>query len=86
MKMTKHELLELMDNYRLTQDWDTPYFCVEIYNEEMDGYEYILNTSPNLLYKFHYYDEAYDDNLVLKANNRIWIVDAYPVEVMRKRI
>lgn len=84
--MPKDELLELMDNFKLVHNWDTPYFCVEIYNREMDGYEYILNTPSNLSYKSNYYDKAYDENLVLKANDNIEIINAYPVEVMRKRI
>lgn len=83
--MTKDELLELMDDFMLN-GWDIPHFCVEVFNDEIDDYEYIVNPASSLSYKREYYDKAYDDDLRLKSNNNIHIKDAYPLSVIRRKL
>lgn len=84
-EIKKHELLELMDDFMLN-GWDIPYFCVEVFNDEIDDYEYIVNPLSSLSYKRKYYDKAYDDDLRLKANNSIHIEDGYPLSVIRRKL
>lgn len=85
MKMKKSELLKLMYEFEDNCE-DIPYFCVEINNLDTPSIEYIVNSHASIPYKIAYYSKAYDEDLKLYANNRISIVDAYPIEVMRKRI
>lgn len=65
---------------RLMQDMDyaikykVPYFYVKIETMGNEGLEIIVNPFCNLGKKKEYYDNAYDDNLVLKSYNGIRIV------------
>ena len=65
---------------RLMQDMDyaikykVPYFYVKIETMGNEGLEIIVNPFCNLEKKKEYYNNAYDDNLILKSYNGIRIV------------
>lgn len=55
--------------------------CVEIEMPNQPTNELIINYNEALDAKLEYYLKAYDENLVHSMNDRIKIVDVYPVEL-----
>lgn len=74
MMTEKEEFLKRLDEQIELGNKD--YFMrVKIAMPDMDGLETIMNPFINFKTKRAYYERAYDDNLRLKANNDIAIVD-----------
>jgi hypothetical protein len=70
---TKKERLNYLFNQAIEHNYD--YIGVVV---EMSGFpseELIVNSRPNFEKKLEYYNNAYDDDLVLKSFNGIKIVD-----------
>ena len=53
--------------------------CVEVSIPGQEGSEFIINKNVNIENKLKYYLENYDDELKLKKNKDIKIVDVLPV-------
>lgn len=68
--MKKEEMLKFIDDAIKEQ---APYFAVLV-DLGLPEPEQIINPLANLEEKKKYYDEAYDDELHLKANKKIRIV------------
>lgn len=72
--MNKKE--QLMDTFKEWIEYDVDYFAVSIETKGNSGLEIIVNPFSNLQNKMEYYQNAYDDNLVLKTYDGIKIVGA----------
>lgn len=68
------KLENLVKCFNTAKEENYKYVGVAIVNEEYDGVEIIINSSENFDNKLDYYLKAYDDNLTLKAYNKIKIL------------
>ena len=60
----------------LRKDLTYKYFALFIYNEEIDKEEIIINDIDTVKYKLEYILNNYDEDMKLKNNKNIKIVDA----------
>lgn len=72
--MNKKE--QLMDAFKEWVESNVDYFAVSIETKGNPDLEIIVNPFSNLKNKMEYYQNAYDDNLVLKTYDGIKIVGA----------
>lgn len=55
--------------------------CVVITLPDREDGELIITTPKNLDYKMNYYLENYNEQLELKRNSKIKIIDAFPINL-----
>lgn len=72
--MRAKKMRDLICAFRSAEEYGAKYIAVAIQSEDLDGLEIIMNPSENFTAKQSYYLRAYDNDLVLKACNKIKIV------------
>lgn len=70
--LTKENLLNTLS---IAEEQDAKYIVIQIENKNCKGIETIINSIKDVDYKIKYYDNAYDDDLYLKANKDIRIIN-----------
>lgn len=70
--MTKKEQLREVFNQAVKEEKD--FIAVAIKTRDSEGLETIINPRCNFMQKLEYYENAYNDNLVLKSYDGIEIV------------
>jgi len=71
--MTRKQMFNIVFNKALEKGTG---LLVKIEAPNMPDYEIIINPPKNVPTKIEYYNEAYDDEMKLKANNKIKMVTA----------
>lgn len=66
---------KLFDHFKKAIEHDVPFMLVCVDAPNLNEWEYIVNSISNYESKWEYYNNAYDDDLCLKANKNIKIVD-----------
>lgn len=69
--MSKKEMLEC---FQYAKEVNAKFIAVSVKAKGSNGTEIIINPNCNIDQKMSYYESAYDDNLLLNANNDIRIV------------
>lgn len=64
---------EFLRYFREAKKEDDKAMIVLVESPDLEKYEYIINDNRNIEAKLDYYDKAYNDNLELKAFNKIRI-------------
>lgn len=75
--MNKKHFMFVMDNALVLEKG----IMVHVSVPDLPYPEIIYNQYENIFSKIKYYDEAYDDEMKLKANPEIYIIDADTVEI-----
>lgn len=70
---------ELEKTFEECKKYNLP-VCISVTLPGRESTELIINTVENLDYKLEYYKDAYDENLNLKKNSEIKIIDAFPIQ------
>lgn len=71
---------KLIDLFKRAKETNAQYVGVKIKLPNVDKAEIILNPQCNLDSKLEYYTNAYDDNLCLKNNKDVIIVDCFMLD------
>ena len=71
--MRAKKMRDLIYAFKSAEECKAKYIAVAIQSEDLDGLEIIINPSENFTAKQSYYLKAYDNELVLKACNKIKI-------------
>lgn len=74
-ELSKEELIRIF-NYAKDNKMD---ICVEVTIPGQEDTEFIINSTNSLDNKLNYYLENYDDNLCLKRNHEVRIIDLMPL-------
>lgn len=64
---------------------DSLYFCLEVYNKDLEDMTYIINSKKYIASKMYDYMDKMDDNLVFLDNDKLEVVDAYGLATIGNR-
>lgn len=76
--MKKNDFMQIVDEAITSSD---KFIVVVILTRGNNAPEYIINPNENFQNKKEYYDNAYDENMVLKTYDGIKIIDAFSGEL-----
>lgn len=76
--MKKNDFMQIIDEAITSSD---KFIVVVILTQSNNAPEYIINPNANFQNKKEYYDNAYDENMVLKTYDGIKIIDAFSGEL-----
>lgn len=76
--MKKNDFMQIVDETITSSD---KFIVVVILTRGNNAPEYIINPNENLQNKKEYYDNAYDENMVLKTCDGIKIIDVFSGEL-----
>lgn len=76
--MKKNDFMQIVDEAITSSD---KFIVVVILTRGNNAPEYIINPNANFQNKKEYYDNAYDENMVLKTYDGIKIIDAFSGEL-----
>lgn len=71
---------KLIDLFELAKNTNAQYVGVKIKSPNLDKAEIILSPQCDLDAKLEYYKNAYDDNLSLKTNSDVQIIDCFMLD------
>lgn len=76
--MKKNDFMQIVDEAITSSD---KFIVVVILTQGNNAPEYIINPNANFQNKKEYYDNAYDENMVLKTCDGIKIIDVFSGEL-----